>query len=329
MGSRLVRFVLALAVSVAFVWLAFRDLDVEAVLASLDALGAAPILIYVGSIFIIHLLRTYRWHLMVCALDPMQPFYQSLRISFIGFAAVFLVPLRLGEFARPLLLRRARSIPVSAGLGTVAVERTVDGLFMVLVLVLSVLVSGASDPLLWTMGGVAGAVFGAAGLSFATMAIAPLAAERFWRAVMSPLGSTWADRVIGLLQGFVAGLSSLPTWRVRLVYLSCTFGYWSLNAWGMTYLAQAMGIDISMSQGCLIMALLVVGIMLPAGPGSIGTFHWPIIFGLTSLFGVATAPAQAYALVLHLLQVAHMVVVASPFVSDLGAALTRDDIVDG
>ena len=39
MGSRLVRFVLALAVSVAFVWLAFRDLDIEAVLASLDALG--------------------------------------------------------------------------------------------------------------------------------------------------------------------------------------------------------------------------------------------------------------------------------------------------
>ena len=160
------------------------------------------------------------------------------------------------------------------------------------------------------------------------MALTPQGAERFWRAVMKPLGPTWADRVIGLLQGFVEGLSSLPTWRVRFVYLGCTLGYWSINAWGMTYLAQAMGVDISLSQGCLIMALLVVGIMLPAGPGSIGTFHWPIIFGLTSLFGIPTAPAQAYALVLHLLQVAHMILVALPFISDLGAALARHDAVD-
>ena len=328
MGSRLVRLALAIAISIVFVWLAFRDLDTQAVWASLTELGTAPVLVYVGSIFVIHLLRTYRWHLMVCALDPNQPFWQSLRISFLGFAAVFLVPLRLGEFARPLLLRRACSIPVSAGLGTVAVERTVDGLFMVLVLVLSVLASGASDPLLWTMGGVAGAIFGGAGIAFATMALTPQGAERFWRAVMKPLGPTWADRVIGLLQGFVEGLSSLPTWRVRFVYLGCTLGYWSINAWGMTYLAQAMGVDISLSQGCLIMALLVVGIMLPAGPGSIGTFHWPIIFGLTSLFGIPTAPAQAYALVLHLLQVAHMILVALPFISDLGAALARHDAVD-
>ena len=117
MGSRLVRLALAIAISIVFVWLAFRDLDTQAVWASLTELGTAPVLVYVGSIFVIHLLRTYRWHLMVCALDPNQPFWQSLRISFLGFAAVFLVPLRLGEFARPLLLRRACSIPVSAGLG--------------------------------------------------------------------------------------------------------------------------------------------------------------------------------------------------------------------
>ena len=324
MGSRLVRLGFALAISVVFVWLAFRDLDVAAVGASLGALGVGPALVYVLSIFIIHLLRTYRWHLMVCALDAQQPLWRSLRISFLGFAAVFLVPLRLGEFARPLLLRKARSIPVSAGIGTVAVERTVDGLFMVLVLVLSVMISGANDPILWTMGGVAGLIFGGAATAFASMALAPVLAERFWRTILSPLGSVWGDRVIDLLKGFIDGLSSLPTWRVRSLYLLCTFAYWGLNAWGMTYLAVAMGLEISLAQGCLLMALLVVGIMVPAGPGSIGTFHAPIIFALTALFGAATPQAQAYAIVLHLLPVVHMIIVALPFVSDLGAALSRD-----
>ena len=324
MGSRLARGVTALLVSVVFVWLAFRDLDVDAVRVSLAALGWLPMGVYLISLFAIHLLRTARWHLMVRALHPEQPVFRSLRISFLGFAAVFLVPLRLGELARPWLLRQASDVPMSAGLGTVAVERTVDGLFMVLVLVLSVLWSGASDPILWTMGGVAGAIFGGAGTAFAWMAIAPRSAERFWRWVFAPLGASWADRVIALLNGFVEGLSSLPSWSTRVTYLGCTLGYWGLNAWGMTYLAQAMGIELSLAQGCLIMALLVVGIMVPAGPGSIGTFHAPIIFGLTSLFGSATAPAQAYALVLHLLQVVHMVAVALPFVSDLAAARAKD-----
>ena len=217
MGSRLARGVTALLVSVVFVWLAFRDLDVDAVRASLAALGWLPMGVYLISLFAIHLLRTARWHLMVRALHPEQPVFRSLRISFLGFAAVFLVPLRLGELARPWLLRQASDVPMSAGLGTVAVERTVDGLFMVLVLVLSVLWSGASDPILWTMGGVAGAIFGGAGTAFAWMAIAPRSAERFWRWVFAPLGASWADRVIALLNGFVEGLSSLPNWSARHV----------------------------------------------------------------------------------------------------------------
>ena len=67
------------------------------------------------------------------------------------------------------------------------------------------------------------------------------------------------------------------TWGVLWVGVECL---------GMTYLAQAMGIGLSLAQGCLIMALLVVGIMVPADQG-IRTFHAPIIFGLTSLFGSA------------------------------------------
>jgi uncharacterized protein (TIRG00374 family) len=322
MGSRLARFCLAISISLLFVWLAFRDLDLPALGQAFGRIGLPAAALYILSIFVIHLLRTYRWHLMVRALDPHQPFWLSLRISFLGFAAVFLVPLRLGELARPLLLKRHRGLAVSAGLGTVAVERTVDGLVMVLVLILAVGASDVSDPILWTMGGVAGLIFGGAALAFASIALAPAAAERFWRRILRPFGPRIGDQVIALLKGFIDGLGSLPSWRVRLIYLLCTLAYWGLNAWGMTFLAGSMGLEISYVQGCLVMALLVVGIMIPAGPGSIGTFHAPVIFALTSLFGFAAPQAQAYAITLHLLQVLHMIAVALPFVGDLSAAMS-------
>ena len=44
------------------------------------------------------------------------------------FFAIFALPLRLGEMARPALTKLRQGIPVSVGFGTIAVERVVDGL---------------------------------------------------------------------------------------------------------------------------------------------------------------------------------------------------------
>ena len=52
-----------------------------------------------------------------------------LAISSVGFMAILALPARLGEFVRPGLLRK-RGISASAALGTVAVERIVDGLLV-------------------------------------------------------------------------------------------------------------------------------------------------------------------------------------------------------
>src|SRR5262249_1544440 len=49
-------------------------------------------------------------------------------LNWIGFFAIFALPLRLGEFARPALCKLRHGISISVGLGTVAVERVLDGL---------------------------------------------------------------------------------------------------------------------------------------------------------------------------------------------------------
>jgi uncharacterized protein (TIRG00374 family) len=290
-------------------------------MAAISGLSPAAVATYTASIFIIHLLRFGRWHLMVHSLDPKVSAGTTLRISFLGFAAVFLVPLRLGEFARPLLLKRDCGISLSAGLGTVAVERTVDGLTMLLTLILATAFAGIDNEALRGAAALMTVVFGGAALAFAATARWPRRAEVFWRAALRPLGAVWSDRCIALLYGFLDGLKSLPTWRLRIVYFAMTLAYWGLNAWGMAFLAGAMGIDLSFADACLMMALLVVGIMIPAGPGSLGTFHAPIIFASTVLFAAPLAKAQAFALALHLIQLLHMVLVALPFIGDLGAAL--------
>ncbi len=51
-------------------------------------------------------------------------------ISSAGFMAIFALPMRLGELARPFYVSRERGARVSTLVGAVAVERIVDGLLI-------------------------------------------------------------------------------------------------------------------------------------------------------------------------------------------------------
>src|SRR5262249_51405131 len=60
-----------------------------------------------------------------------------LEAFIVGFAANYLLPARLGELFRADYLKRISGLPRTAALGSIAVERTIDGLTVVALLVLS------------------------------------------------------------------------------------------------------------------------------------------------------------------------------------------------
>ena len=73
--------------------------------------------------------RILRWNILI------QPFAKVntaslFRIGGVGMMLVLLLPLRLGEFARPYLLKNESGAPLSSGLGSVVMERAIDGLLV-------------------------------------------------------------------------------------------------------------------------------------------------------------------------------------------------------
>jgi glycosyltransferase 2 family protein len=56
--------------------------------------------------------------------------------------------------------------------------------------------------------------------------------------------------------------------------------YWGVNAWGMAVLARGFGFRLDAVAACAIMGVLVVGVMIPAGPGMVGTFQGAVVLGL-------------------------------------------------
>src|SRR5436190_8544426 len=92
---------------------------------------------YIGLQLVVHICRSLRWNHLLAPLGVKVPAGPLLAISSVGFMMILAFPARLGEFVRPGLLRKGRYTTASAALGTVAVERIVDGL------VISLLVFGA------------------------------------------------------------------------------------------------------------------------------------------------------------------------------------------
>src|SRR5439155_3364540 len=75
-----------------------------------------------------HFLRAWRWRHLLQPIGVSLPAGRLLAISSVGFMAILALPVRLGEFVRPYYVVRAGQSRMSAVLGTVAVERIVDGL---------------------------------------------------------------------------------------------------------------------------------------------------------------------------------------------------------
>ncbi len=305
------------------IWLVWPDAATrDAVEASLEALewsDFAPYLfVYLGLQIVMHLCRSLRWNNLLAPLGVSVPAGPLLAISSVGFMAILALPARLGEFVRPGLLRK-RGVSASAALGTIVVERVVDGL------IVSLFVFGALFALRgpqapgWMMPTAYAAlgVFLAALIFLVFSLRRPEATVRF--CLKLSLLPRFAPRVANVIEvkllAMVRGLIVLKDVRNMLVFLVWSVVYWASNGLAMWVLARAFhtlnpAFDLSLIGGFAVMGVVAVGIMLPNPPGLIGLYQGATLLGLSLYVPGADnkqaaiyATAFAFANVQYILQV--------------------------
>nr|MBA3394114.1 flippase-like domain-containing protein [Deltaproteobacteria bacterium] len=130
-----VNLVLSLGMLALCAWLVWPNHDtreqLRGVIEGLSFAELWPYLVtYLGLLVVVQLCRALRWNNLLAPLGVRIPTGPLLAISSVGFMAILALPARLGELVRPGLLRRRGDLSASAALGTVAVERVVDGLLV-------------------------------------------------------------------------------------------------------------------------------------------------------------------------------------------------------
>lgn len=312
-----VRMVASLGLSALFIWLSLRHTDVRAVAQAIGRADPSRLLAYLGLLLIVHLVRTVRWGLLLEPLGHVG-FQRLNSAAAVGFMLLMALPLRLGELARPLLIARpppgkaGARISRSGAMASCVVERVIDGMSVGLLGVVALHLlgrgaSGASAAFARKAALLVSAGFFAVCVALTLAYFLRGPALRLTRAILTPVAPRLADKGVEMLDSFISALHLGSPWRVLGVLL-LTAIYWATAAFGLKMLAPAFGMHLDARMAATVLAVQVVGVMVPAGPGMVGTLQLFTQMGL-SLFvpgalndPIASVPAAAYANTIWLLQ---------------------------
>jgi uncharacterized membrane protein YbhN (UPF0104 family) len=305
-----------LAISALLLWLASKRLQLWP--ESLDVPRPSMLWLGIGMYVPYALLRAKR---LGYALDPlvrdasqgrMRRLPPSLLFGsgFVAFFVVILLPFRLGELARPILLARGKQpgVGVTESLTGIASERIIDGLVVCGMLFAGLSFAGGLDSQaagsLETVrhsGRVMLVLFAVGLVVLLVAARHPEPASRIARVFV---GRKLGQRVEDIARRFAGAIRALLVAGRGVPFLLISVAYWGVTVVQLWLVLFACGIDLGPAEACAIVAIVALSIQVPGGPAQVGQFQVGMTVAL-SLF-LAEAAVQgagsSFAFVMYFLQ---------------------------
>ena len=328
------RILLVLLFTMGFLALVLWGLDLDKARVALAATDWGFLLPMSVCYLVAHSLRSWRLQLILGrCITPAHggearvvPFRRVFAINSMGFLAINVVPLRLGEAVRPYLLMEREGAPFGRSLAAIFVERILDMLMLLgMLLGLTLLVDLPTDGLqvhgvdiiglgqrvasIAVIGGVLG-ILGIIGLGERAIG---------WLRLL-PAG----ERLAGFAGRFRTGLLDLAGRPLHaLLILVLSVALWVVTIFAVNLvLAAVPGMPSGLGPAWTLWAITLTGMALVPTPGFFGGYE---LFCSSSmlLWGVDLDLARTFAVILHLAQFAFTIALGTTFLVLEGLSLRR------
>jgi hypothetical protein len=303
--NRTLRIVLSVTISAVFLSFAIRKVDWGEAAAALAAAHYMYVLPMFGVTIWTLYIRAQRWRILLRPVGT--PAMRTLvSATNIGFMANMVLPLRVGEVIRPVLVSRKENEPLSGILATVVLERIFDMFTILFLFGVSASIVAVSDQVRqwgYYLSGLAAAVAAAVIIVRWQEALA----LRILQLALRPLPAALGAPVDNFFRGFVQALETLQSPLTFVQLLG-----WSLYLWlviAAIYLLGILAFDIPaplLVGSITVSTIVAIAVSVPSAPGYIGSFQLGCTLSL-ALFNVSQSHAIAYSIVLHLTQFAGVV----------------------
>jgi uncharacterized protein (TIRG00374 family) len=240
-------------------------------------------------------LRAVRWRFLLGNRISQAKLFHMQNI---GQMLTQLLPFRLGDVARAVLVGQQPGLSVPQGFTTMVVERLLDMLLMVLLLPLALLQIAALPGWLRQAALVSGVA--TVGLILFLIVVAnkrPLAHKQ-----LTWLGNKWSrlqnEKLHQQLDNLLDGLTAFTQWRTALTLLGLSLLIWVPVVLAYTAALQAVHLPASIINATFIMIVGAFSVAAPSSPGQIGVFHMGVIAAMTAL-GLPAEAAASLAVLYH------------------------------
>lgn len=277
--------VLGYGISVGCMVWVYRGFDWSEQLPRLLATNPSWIVVAVAFGLCTYIIEGLRWNLLLSQVGPSSRL-RATQAIFIGLFANEVLPLRPGEVIRCYLMRRWTGLPLEVVFSSAAIERLLDGIFIVIGFFLvghyvelpGFLVTGSRVLMVIIV------------LLTGLMTLAILNRRRADQLISA---SRWKD----VLAHVITGVDAMGRSPMFLGVIALSFAFIFIQIIPIWALMQGFGLPVSFWSALVVFIVMRLGTIVPLSPGNAGPFQAATVLGL-GLVGVEREAATSYATLL-------------------------------
>jgi uncharacterized protein (TIRG00374 family) len=265
----------------------------------LDTLAAADYIYLLPALaaqMVFFVIKAWRWKYLFPT-DRRIPFGTLFSTTLVGYFGNQIIGANSGEILRSIVLGQKESWSKSATLGTIFVEKIWDILVLCLLL-LAILWVVPLPPLVQTVGQASVLILILGSLVVVLLLSRSEGPARLVGTIANRLSAKLAQRIIGMLERFTAGVRAMQQWRRSLLALFLTVPLWLILTVSFYFVGRAALIPLGVGPYLFPVVAIALAATIPNPPWNVGMLE---ILSITTLgvFGVASSQALAFVVLMR------------------------------
>ena len=300
------KFTAFLIAGLVLLWLAFRNIDFSALSRGLREAHYGWLLLSLLFAFFAYLSRARRWILLIQPLGYKPAFRNSFYAMMTGYLANMALP-RIGEISKCVALGKKENIQVNQLIGTMVVERTIDFLSLVVILIVMLLVDGSTigpflvDDVFIPLQDKIFSSFGAAWVFWIILLLSGIIILLLVYFLRNRLRKIrFFSKFFEMGNGIIHGLRTFANIRKKWEFIFHTIFIWgnyALMTWVVVFTVDSTS-GLKLSDGIFLLVLGGLAMSAPVTSG-LGAFHFIISRGLYVIYGISLEDGLVYAILSH------------------------------
>ncbi len=241
----------------------------------------------VVSDLVVYIVHGWRWQTLLIPVARLG-FWRTVQSIYIGLFANEVLPLRVGELIRVYLLTHWNNLRLSLGFASAAVERVIDGIWLVIAFVITTsLVKGVPEKLILGV-----QILGAL-LMLGVGAAAWIVSRKREQHALEETESRYSATA----RHIVEGLQLMGRRRTLLATMLISLLYLVIQMFSVYALLRAFKTDYSFWVAAGVLTIVRIATMIPSAPGNLGVVNVATVMALR-LFDLPPVDAKTFSIIL-------------------------------